>query len=62
MIVLCNLISYAIYIGIQHHDFNNMEEFSAWKEDEEAHTHTLCALHNKPYNMSQTDHDTEGKD
>ena len=39
-----------------------MEQFLAWKEDEEARTHTFYTLHDKPYIMSQTDHDTKGMD
>ena len=31
-----------------------MEEFSTWKEDEEAHNHTFYILHDKPYIMPRT--------
>ena len=41
-------------IGIQHHYFNGMGEFSTWKEDEEARNHTFYILHDKPYIMPTT--------
>ena len=46
-----------IYLGMQYHEFDNSHEFLAWKENEEAVSHTFYVLHNQPYVMSSSDNE-----
>ena len=50
-------------LGIQYHEFDNDQEFLAWKENEEAISHTFYVLHNQPYVMSlgENEDNTSGK-